>query len=49
VRDEDVTLVASMDEIQGRIELDKLGDHLKLKYIHFWTALNKSNTVLFKV
>jgi len=31
VRDEDVTSVAMLDEIQGKIELDKLGDLLKHK------------------
>jgi hypothetical protein len=30
VRDADVASVASLDEIQGKIELDKLGDRLKL-------------------
>lgn len=32
VKDEDVTAVAGMDEVEGRIELERLGEMLEHKY-----------------
>lgn len=32
VKDEDVTAVANMDEVEGQIELERLGNMLENKY-----------------